>query len=159
MQPLTTRLREAAAPVLFDLRPNWGRLVEASAKDLEFLALAESYRAFGGIATSAEVAARLPGAGISRLARGIVAREVISFEWRGDYWLPRFQFEREGLAVAAGTATLIAELAAALNDGELAQWFVTPNAWLGERAPLEVMSTDFERVHDAARSFRFACRD
>lgn len=159
MHVTTIDIREAAAPALFYLRPNWGGPVEASAKDLEFLALAEGYRAFGGIAVSAEMAGRLPGAGISRLARGIVAREVISFEWRGEYWLPRFQFEGEGLTVTADAALLIAELAAALDDSELAQWFVTTNAWLGERLPLQVVPTDFERVHDAARSFRFACRD
>jgi len=157
MQATPPRLREA--PVLASLDPIQAlrRPTAASARDLEFLLMAERYRAFGGLATSAEMSARLPDIGISRLARGIVAREIVSFEWRGDYWLPRFQFEGEGLAVDADTTVLIAELSAALDDWELAQWFVTPNAWLGERMPVQAMVTDFASVHDAARCLRFTC--
>jgi hypothetical protein len=43
--------------------------------DQEYLLLANSYLAFGGVAPSAEIAGRRPLDGISRLARSIVARE------------------------------------------------------------------------------------
>ncbi|MDR6858484.1 hypothetical protein [Variovorax guangxiensis] len=151
-----THIREAAAPASIDRLAIYGRPVEAHGKDLEYLELVSGFRAFGGVAPSAEIAARRPLDGISRLARSIVAREVISCEWRGDRWLPRFQFEGSDLVVAEQTGILIAELTAALDDWALAQWFVAPNAWLHDRTPLQTMREDFVRVHDAARVLRFA---
>jgi hypothetical protein len=133
-----------------------GRPVDAHEKDLEYLALASGYRAFGGMAPSAEIAARRPLDGISLLARSIVARQVISCKWQGDHWLPRFQFEGSDLMVANETGILIAELTAALDDWELAQWFIAPNARLHHRSPLQTMRENFDRVHDAARILRFA---
>jgi hypothetical protein len=121
----------------------------------EHLALASGYRSFGGVAPSAEIATRRPLDGISRLARSIVLREVISYEWRGDYWLPRFQFEGSDLLVSEEAGILIAELSVALDDWELARWFVAPNAWLHHRTPLQTMREDFDHVHDAARFLRF----
>ena len=123
----------------------------------EHHALASDYRAFGGVAPSAEIATRRPLDGISRLARSIVLREVISYEWRGDHWLPRFQFEGSDLLVSEEAGILIAELSVALDDWELARWFVAPNAWLHHRTPLQTMREDFDHVHDAARILRFAC--
>jgi hypothetical protein len=125
-------------------------------REKEHLALASDYRAFGGVAPSAEIATRRPLEGISRLARSIVSREVISYEFRGDHWLPRFQFEGSDLVVADATGILIAELSVTLDEWELARWFVAPNAWLHHRTPLQTMQEDFDRVHDAARILRFA---
>jgi hypothetical protein len=159
MHATPTRIHEASAPASIDGLATYDRPFEAHGKDLEYLALASGYRAFGGVASSAEIAARRPLDGISRLARSIVARRVISFDWRGDHWLPRFQFEGSDLVVAEKTGILIAELTAALDDWELAQWFVAPNAWLHQRTPLQTMRVDFDRVHDAARVLRFACRN
>ena len=124
-------------------------------REKEHLALASGYRSFGGVAPSAEIATRRPLDGISRLARSIVLREVISYEWRGDYWLPRFQFEGSDLVVADATGILIAELSVTLDEWELARWFVAPNAWLHHRTPLQTMREDFDHVHDAARFLRF----
>jgi hypothetical protein len=33
------------------------------------------------------------GSGFSSLARRIVARELICFEWQGELWLPLLQFD------------------------------------------------------------------
>lgn len=156
MYDISSRIRKAAAPASIDRLAIYGRPVQAHGEDHDYLALESGYRASGGIASSAEIAARRPLDGISRLARSIVAREVISCEWRGDIWLPRFQFEGADFVVTEQTGILIAELSAALDDWELAQWFVAPNTWLHDRTPLQTMREDFDRVHDAARVLRFA---
>lgn len=151
------------APVSVDRASSFpGLSTEPSSVDSDFLALANAYRPFGGIAASAEIAGRLPRIGIARLARGIVAREVVCLRWHGDYWLPRFQFHGVGLEIAADAAILIAELAPALDESELARWFVTPDASLQDRMPLQVMQArqaSFAPVHDAARQLRFLHRN
>ena len=157
MYATPSRIREAEAPASIDRLAIYGGPVDAHVEDLGYFALESGYRESGGVAPSAEIAARRPLDGISRLARSIVAREVISCEWRGDHWLPRFQFEGSDLAVTEQAGILIAELTAALDDCELVQWFVAPNVWLHDRTPLQIMREDFDRVHDAARVLRFAC--
>lgn len=75
--------------------------------------------------------------------------------WRGDYWFPSFQFHGARLEIEGNTAVLIAELSPVLDDSELARWFVTPNALLQDRLPLQAIQHGFEAVHDAARLLRF----
>ena len=130
---------------------------EPTGKDHDFLWLSRGYRTFGGLTRGAELADRWPNGSLTWLARRIASREVVSFDWRGDLWLPTFQFASSEPRVTSSARTLIAELAPALEDWELAQWFVAPNAWLQNATPLESMREDFERVHDAARAHRFAC--
>lgn len=129
-----------------------------SDQDVRFLDLLSAYRRFGGLATGAEIAARRPHTGLSDLARAIAARDVVSLDWSGQRWMPVFQFEHGDLAVRAPVRRLVDELAGVLDDADVAQWFVEPNAWLGDAAPLLCIDTDYPRVHDAARALRFACR-
>jgi hypothetical protein len=127
--------------------------------DGEFLRLLTAYRASGGLATGVEIAARSPQHGLSRLARAIAAREVLSVQWSGQHWLPVFQFEPGALVVREPVRTLIGELTDVLADWELAQWFVEPNGWLVGATPLQALREDAERVHDAARVLRFLVRN
>jgi len=125
--------------------------------DAHFIALLNAYRASGGLADGAEIAARQPVTGLSALARAITSRRVVSFDWAGQRWLPVFQFEPGDLAVRPPVGVLIDELSDVLDDWELADWFVEPNAWLRGAPPLQLVGTDFARVHDTARALRFAC--
>ena len=125
--------------------------------DARFLGLLAAYRTSGGLATGHEIAARRPRTGLSELARAIAARELIGMEWGGQRWLPFFQFERGDVAVRAPVRLLVGELADLLDDGDMAQWFVQPNAWLNGAQPLQLLDSDFAHVHDAARALRFAC--
>lgn len=127
-------------------------------RDIHFLELLSAYRSTGGIGAGSELAARRPMTGLSGLARAIASREVISFGWGGHVWLPMFQFEQRELEVRMPARALIGELVDALDDWEMADWFVEPNAWLKDKSPLSLMDTDYASVLDAARALRFAYR-
>ncbi|MDM0014808.1 hypothetical protein QTH87_20355 [Variovorax sp. J22P168] len=129
------------------------------ARDVQFLELLAAYRRSGGLATGSEIAARRPGVGLSQLARIIAKRELISLDWGGHRWLPVFQFEEGGGTVRGSVSALVEELSVALDDWELAQWFVDANSLLNGATPLELVHGDFVRVHDAARALRFVCKN
>lgn len=124
--------------------------------DSDFMALLAAYRPSGGIARSGEIAGRAAGAGPLQLARQINERSALSFEWYDENWLPVFQFEPATPTVKPAIQILVDELSGALGGWELAHWFVQPNTWLGEAAPLPVLHSQFARVHEAARALRYA---
>lgn len=65
--------------------------------DHQFVAMLNGYRGSGGLARADEVLKVLKchsEAHVARLARWIVKRKVICFEWRSQTWLPWFQFHR-----------------------------------------------------------------
>lgn len=133
--------------------------VVANASDMRFLDLLAAYRSAGGLATGHEIAARRPLHGLSELARAIASAEAIAVDWSGQRWLPFFQFESGDVAVRPPVRVLLGELAGVLDEWDLAQWFVQPNAALDGARPLHMLTADFERVHDAARALRFVCRN
>ncbi|MCX2864952.1 hypothetical protein OOZ63_24275 [Paucibacter sp. PLA-PC-4] len=92
---------------------------------------------------------------ISVLARWIVDRQVVSFEARGERWLPLFQFETGSLVVRLGVEQSIRELHDVVDEGELAEWFATSNTWLRDASPASMVSIDPAAVIDAARADRF----
>ena len=129
-----------------------------TSQDTEFLGLLEAYRASGGLATGAEIAARRPQDGLSQLARAIAMRDVIALEWRGQRWLPYFQFKAGDIAVREPVRTVCDELTAVLDDWALVRWFAEPNVLLNGAAPLAVLNTDHRYAHNAARALRFALK-
>ncbi|CAA2102281.1 hypothetical protein [Variovorax paradoxus] len=153
MQAVQTRTPPAAAvarpPVHLAVTPG----------DLRFLDLLAAYRTSGGLATGHEISARRPLDGLSAVARAVAAREVIVVDWGGQRWLPFFQFERGDVTVRQPVRALLGELSGVLDDWDIAQWFVQPDAWLDGAQPLHLLATDFPRVHDAARALRFVCRN
>ena len=126
---------------------------------LRFFDLLAAYCRSGGLAPLSELAARRPLTGLSELSGAIAAGEVLSVQWAGKRWLPVFQFERGGIAVRLQVRLLLGELAGLMDEEDVAQWFVQPNPWLGDAAPLALLASDFLRVHDAARALRFACKN
>jgi len=131
------------------------RAANSSAPDIDdrFLALLAGYRPSGGLLRGEELV------DCAHLARRIVSRDVISFEWGGGYWLPAFQFaERDIISVRPQVARVLAELVGAFDDWSTAEWFVTPNVSLGDRVPMALLTSDPTAVSSAARVDRFIAR-
>lgn len=127
--------------------------------DAAFVALLQAYRCSGGLARADDVAALLEhrrGPFIAVLARSIVERRVISFEWQAQTWLPWFQFARPDPLPEPALAAVLAELTAVYDGWELACWFVRPNSALAGRTPLQVRATDPAALLQAARVDRYA---
>lgn len=120
-----------------------------------------AYRRSGGIASDADVVNRLrlcSDQPLSRLARWIVARDVVNFEHHGTTWLPLFQFGSEAPAVLPSVTSVIRELVDVFDDWELASWFALPNTWLQGIRPVDVIATHQCAVLEAARADRFIAR-
>ena len=126
--------------------------------DRAFVGLLKAFRRHGGLARGDEVAARLRrlhGTDLGSLARRIVARELICFEWQGELWLPLLQFDPLDMSLQPALAQVAAELAAAFDAWELCCWLAAPNSSLDDRAPLDVLEDDAGAVLQAARMDRF----
>ena len=144
-------VRKSPVPVAVTRSP-WGQ---------NFDQVEVAYRRSGGIASDADVVSRLrlcSDQPVSRLARWIVARDVVSFEYRGTTWLPLFQFEGEAPAVLPSVTSVIRELVDVFDDWELATWFALPNTWLQAMRPADVIATHQGAVLEAARADRFIVR-
>lgn len=114
--------------------------------DGDFLAMLRDYRCSGGLARAADVIAMLdPDTGVASLARWIVERRVISFEWQAQTWLPWFQFRgadhAPDPALAAVLAVLgVASVPAVRGDWGQAHWFARPHDRLGGCRPLDLLA-------------------
>ena len=132
-----------------------------AALDQQFLSLLSSYRGNGGLARADEVVEifrNRRGPPMADLARWIVQRRIISFEWQSCIWLPLFQFNPIDLSPHAGLDQVLAELKSVHASVELAQWFVSPNEWLSGRMPAQALLDDIPSLLDAARAERFIVR-
>lgn len=129
--------------------------------DDEFVTMLNAYRGSGGLARADEVVALLERRGrpgVSALARWIVERSVISFEWQAQTWLPWFQFAHPQQVPEPSLGAVLAELATVYDGWDLAHWFVRPNSALAERRPVEALARDPAGVLQAARADRFVVR-
>jgi hypothetical protein len=95
---------------------------------------------------------------LSMLARWIVRREVVAVDWRSCTMLPLFQFEPCAMTIRPRVTDVVKELTGVFDGWSLALWFAQPNAWLEERAPVDVIHLDPRTVLDAARADRFIAR-
>ena len=130
-----------------------------AARDRQFAMMLRAFRETGGLARGDEVADALVQRGVgdlSQLARWIVSREVLSLDWKGEVWVPWFQFDLRTMALREAAPRVTAELVPAFDRWQQALWFATPNVWLDERLPADVLATDPAGVMSAARADRFA---
>ncbi len=126
--------------------------------DIQFVAMLDSYRDSGGLARAEEVITLFEqhgGPDVATLARWIVEREVISFEWQEQTWLPLFQFARPTFTPLAGVAAVSEALGSVYDRWELSRWFTRPNASLGNRRPVDAIAASAADVLEAARADRF----
>ena len=131
----------------------------AASSAADMASFREFFRATGGIANSAEMVNLLRqhcDQPISVLARWIVAREVVNFACRFETVVPLFQFDMAEGALRPEVRAVIAELADACDDQDLARWFALPSAWLCGERPVAVLRHDPAAVLHAARADRFA---
>jgi hypothetical protein len=92
---------------------------------------------------------------VSRVAQWIARRQVINFMWHSQFMLPTFQFEPVSMLPRPRVRDVIAELAGAFDDWDIAVWFAHPNAWLGGKLPAHAIDDDAAAVVQAARADRF----
>lgn len=128
------------------------------AEELALRRVIDVYQRMGGLASGDQVASMLrceQGQPISTLAKWIVSRKVISLVWKSQLLLPLFQFDRADMSPRAEVLAVAQELSRAFDDWELAAWFASPNSWLCDALPAELVLVDHARVMDAARADRF----
>ena len=125
------------------------------------MAMVQAFRATGGVVCGDELAyllrrrSRQP---ISIVARWIVSRQVVSFEWQSQTMLPLFQFDSSDMALRPCVAEIVRELVNTYDDWDAAWWFASPNAWLDGSMPVERVDQGANEVLDAARADRFIAR-
>jgi hypothetical protein len=127
-------------------------------KQCENGCLIEAFRSSGGVATGSELAAILSplvDQSISRVARWIVSRQVVTFAWRATILIPLFQFDLDRMCFRAGMHSVCSEFSGAMDSAEIVLWFALPNAWLDGATPAKTMAIDVGAVLDAARADRF----
>jgi hypothetical protein len=127
-------------------------------QDQRFVELLQAYRASGGLARAQEVRTlhlRTSTPERRALARRIAGRELISFEWQAQTWLPLFQFARTDMGLLPGMAPVLAELVPVLDGWEMAEWFVRATPALHDASPLQLLPQGLPEVLDAARLDRF----
>ncbi|MDP9995214.1 hypothetical protein J2W30_006205 [Variovorax boronicumulans] len=138
-----------------------GQHMTSSDDDAGFVALLSAYRSTGGLVRGEDVAGHLTrqgGDGYVHLARLIVAGDVLHIRWSGHVWLPLFQFNRPALDVRPDVLKVLSELRTVMDACELMLWFVTPNAWMGGRKPVEMVNVSPCELYGAARADRFISR-
>lgn len=116
------------------------------------------FRLHGGVAHAAEVVEHLRkhcSQPMSKLARWIACREVVTVKSNGEVWLPLFQFDLDIGSLRTEASQALGTLTPAFDAWEIATWFVEPNSWLGGDAPICVFFHDATSVLQAARADRF----
>ena len=116
------------------------------------------YSANGGTTTADDLAQLLEersGGGFDDVAKYIVSRDIISFEWRNHYWIPLFQFDISNMSLKQGVRKVTRELSPVLDNWTLALWFTEPNVWLDGNRPVDRVDSHISEVLEAARADRF----
>lgn len=127
----------------------------------QFDLMERAFRPGGGLVGGDELARLLRSRywqPISVLARWIVGREVVSFEWQSNTMLPLFQFDLSTMTVRPRVADILSEITDVFDDWDVALWLAQPNAWLDDDAPVAVLELDSQAVLDAARADRYIAR-
>ncbi len=135
---------------------SWRPAVDMDAQELHFML--GCYARTGGVSRGDEIAAAMAvhcDQPVSRLARWIVDREIVSFSWRTVLLLPRFQFHGPSMIRRPAIVTAMRELREVLPDWDAALWFVRPNAELDGSSPADSFSLNPSAVSRAARARRF----
>ena len=126
--------------------------------DQQFVDMLNAYRHSGGLARADELVAllqcRADGA-VSAVARWIVDRSVICFDWQAQLWVPLFQFEGPEMTLGPHLGAVFQELRGVFDPWELARWFVLANRSLDGRSPVDVLRRRPGEVVAAARTDRF----
>ncbi len=128
-------------------------------EDIALAELIDGYGAHGGLASTDELIDlmrphwRQP---ISILAKWMIGRKVVNFMSRTQFVLPIFQFARPRMTPNEAVCDCSVELGDFMGVEAFAAWFVRPCGWLGQRMPVDLLSSDPYAVVDAAGKTRLA---
>lgn len=129
-------------------------LIEAQPSSRGFIGLLEAFRSTGGLAPGKVLVDSLQDhqrGDLSQLARLIGDRRIFVVDWRGDSWIPMFQFDGHDLTCKPAPALVRAELRGLSSGWAVASWFAQPNASLDGCLPVDRMDADPGSVMAAAR--------
>jgi hypothetical protein len=119
----------------------------------QFEMMSRAYSRLGGLVLGDGLAMKMREVRdqpISVLARWIVDRTVINFDWHGQMLLPLFQFDRFDMSPRKVVCDVLQTLASTHSDWGVALWFARPNGGLGGDAPIDVIDDDPAAVIQAA---------
>lgn len=128
--------------------------IESLPSSRGFIAMLEAYRPTGGLAPGNFLHRSLEDhqrGDLSRLVRLIADRRIFVVDWRGESWIPMFQFDGHDLACQPGPALVRKELKTLSSGWAIAAWFGRPNAMLDGCRPVNAMASDLAGVLEAAR--------
>ena len=131
------------------------------ASGIEFARMNSAYARHGGMLRSDEAVRQMRelwDQPISVLAKWIVARTMITIDWRREVLIPMFQIDLCEGRLRPGCAEIIRELRDVMDDWEIARWFSVGNPWLGGSPPVDIMVTSSREAFHAARVARFIAR-
>lgn len=125
-----------------------------------FASATAAYKCSGGLLAADAVAMSLDrqqGQGISRVARWIVDRNVLSISGFGGIWLPAFQLHPVSWTPRAELAPVLATLPLPTESWRWTDWFAEANELLNGRRPADLLACAPGEVLQAARQLRFVC--
>ncbi len=155
LHPPLVRPFAATITQSLDAGPGQRPVTAENQLDCMFMGMLDSYRCSGGLARAQEVFTiyRLQnGSDVATLARWIVKREVISFDWQSKVWLPLFQFNRVHMAPHAGLQPVLDILNTVFSPWEIALWFTQGNTWLEGCTPANSLESRAHAVLHAANA-------
>jgi len=150
----------APLPATGGVAPDLGADYGDQPCDRGVAAMRAAFRETGGLARAHELQGLLEvrdPRDFVRLAELIVSGAIASFEWRDAVWIPMFQIERGDQPHRPGARRVVAVLGAAFDGWVLSAWFASPNSWLEDRLPVDLIHTDQDAVLRAARADLFLC--
>jgi hypothetical protein len=121
----------------------------------QVMPLIDAFHSAGGIATGEEISILLRrhcDQPLSKLARWIVAGDIVVIEWRGQTLIPMFQFDLDDMSVKPEVAAVLASLRAWRDSLRTSRWLVAPNAWLNDHRPIDCLSSDLPAVLQTAQA-------
>ena len=158
-----TSAREGLSRRLPAFEHRTGLTIGTSSDDC-FVEMMRCYRGRGGLARELEVLLQLEhrrsveevhSAQLNRSNRPQGFERAIRFQWSGWTWLPLFQFSMAEPTLREAPARVVDALGPGFDGWDVAQWFVSPNGWLHDRRPIDVMDMELGMVLEAARTDRF----
>jgi hypothetical protein len=134
---------------------------DALASRIEFARMESVYAPHGGMLRSEEVVRQMRehwDQPISVLAKWIVARAMITIDWRYEILIPMFQIDTCSRGLRPGCREIVAELRDVMDDWDIARWFAAGNPWLGGSTPVDMLTASWREAFHAARVARFIAR-
>ena len=134
---------------------------EDLASKIEFARMEFAYAPHGGMLRSDEAIRHMRehwDQPISVLAKWIVARAMITIDWRYDILIPMFQIDTRSRGLRPGCREIVAELRDVMDDWDIARWFAAGNPWLAGATPVDMLAASWREAFQAARVARFIAR-